>query len=282
MSCGCGCADTIYVPKVASIVRTEKMGTKEMLIELKLDDGSELGHQPGQFVEVSLPGIGEAPISVSSSPTKTGSFEIVVRAAGNVTNALHTLEAGSKVGIRGPFGKGFDTEFLKGKDILFIGGGLGIVPMRSLINYVIANKGDYGKTQILYGCKEPAELLFGGEIESDWTACQDLEHKLTVDACPEGQCWEDNIGVVTTLIPGAEFDVNTTYAVVVGPPIFYRFVLQELAKKGVPDDHIILSLERHMKCGVGKCGHCQINGTYVCQEGPVFNYADIKNLPEAF
>ncbi len=278
----CGSCEPIYVPKIASVVRTEKMGTKEMLIELKLDDGGDLGHQPGQFVEISLPGIGEAPISVSSSPTMSGSFEIVVRAAGNVTNALHKLEAGAKVGIRGPFGKGFDTEFLKGKEIVFIGGGLGIVPMRSLINYVIDNKDQYGRATILYGCKEPSELLFGPEIQDSWASCQDLDHKLTVDACPEDQCWEDNIGVVTTLIPDTEFDVNAAYAVVVGPPIFYRFVLQELAKKGVPDDHIILSLERHMKCGVGKCGHCQINGKYVCQEGPVFNYAEIKNLPEAF
>ncbi len=264
----------------ATVTRIEKQTPKEKLFEITLDNGRDLGHKPGQFVEISILGIGEAPISITSSPTKKGSFEICVRAIGNVTNALHNMKIGDKIGIRGPFGNGFDTDFLRGKDLLFIGGGLGIVPLCSLINYVFDNRDDFGKTTILYGCKEPCELLYSVEV-AQWRRRKDVQHYLTVDKCPDGECWEGNIGVLPTLIPNVHFDVKKTYAVVVGPPIMYRFVISSLKEKGVPDDHIILSLERHMKCGVGKCGHCQINRSYVCQDGPVFNYAELKDLPEA-
>ncbi len=271
---------SIYTPLPATVTRIEKQTPKEKLFEITLDNGMDLGHKPGQFVEISILGIGEAPISITSSPTKKRSFEICVRAIGNVTNALHNMKIGDKIGIRGPFGNGFDTDFLRGKDLLFIGGGLGIVPLRSLINYVFDKRDDFGKTTILYGCKEPCELLYSVEV-AQWRRRKDVQHYLTVDKCPDGECWEGNIGVLPKLIPNVHFDVNKTYAVVVGPPIMYRFVISSLKEKGVPDDHIILSLERHMKCGVGKCGHCQINKTYVCQDGPVFNYADLKDLPEA-
>ena len=271
---------SIYMPRPATIKSAKKMTAREMLFEIALDDDTSLGHKPGQFVELSIAGIGEAPISVSSAPSQENRFELCVRAVGNVTNALHRLNAGDKVGIRGPFGKGFDADFLKGKNILFVGGGIGIVPLRSLINHVLANRKDYEKVTILYGCREPCELLFDYEV-AEWEKRDDVEHYLTVDRCPDGACWDGNIGVITTLVPKADFDPDTTYAVICGPPIMYKFVIKSLKEAGMPDDHIILSLERRMKCGVGKCGHCQINGIYVCQDGPVFNYADIKDLPEA-
>jgi NAD(P)H-flavin reductase/formate hydrogenlyase subunit 6/NADH:ubiquinone oxidoreductase subunit I len=269
-----------FVPKLATIVKKIPMTASETFFEVQFNDGSDLEYTPGQFIEVSVFGVGEAPISVSSSPTKNGTFEICVRRIGNVTTKLTGLNEGDIIGIRGPFGIGFDTDFLQGKDLLFIAGGLGIAPLRSLFNYVLDKRSEFGKVTMLYGCKEPCELLFSEEVES-WSKRDDIEHKLTVDKCPESEFWEGNIGVITTLIPEVDFDPVKTYAVVCGPPVMYKYVIQELKKRNLPDDHITISLERRMRCGVGKCGHCQINQIYVCKEGPVFNYADIKDVPEA-
>ena len=269
-----------YVPKLATIVKKVPMTANETFFEIKLDDGSSIDHKPGQFVEVSVFGVGEAPISLSSSPTKKDTFELCVRKIGNVTTKLHTLNVGDKVGVRGPFGNGFDAEFLKGKDLLFVAGGLGIAPLRSLFNYVLDNRKDYGRVILLYGCKEPRELLFGDELLA-LAKRDDVEFKPTVNWCPENEVWTGNVGVITTLIPQVNFDPETTYAIVVGPPIMYKFVIADLKGRNVPDEHIIISLERRMKCGVGKCGHCQINQIYVCKDGPVFNYSKIKGVPEA-
>jgi sulfite reductase subunit B len=269
-----------YVPKLASIVKKQKMTDNETLFEVKLDDDSNLGHKPGQFAEISVFGIGEAPISISSSPTKKGTFEICVRKLGDVTTKLHTLNVGDKIGVRGPFGNGFDTETLKGKDLLFIAGGLGLAPLRSLFNYVLDNRKDYGHVTLLYGTKEPREVLFKDEILA-LSSRKDVEFKATVDRCPEGEAWTGNTGVITTLIPQVNFDPQNIHAIIVGPPVMYKFVIRDLKKQNVPDEHIIVSLERRMKCGVGKCGHCQINHIYVCKDGPVFNYSKIKGIPEA-
>jgi sulfite reductase subunit B len=269
---------SIYLPTLAEIVRTEQLSQMEKLFDIRLKNGRELGHQPGQFVEVSLFGIGEAPISISSSPTKKGSFEIAVRAVGNVTKALHTLEQGATVGIRGPFGKGFPVDELNGKDILFVAGGIGLVPLRSLINYVLDHRSDFGQVQVLFGAKTPAEQLFLDEL-AKWRTRKDMEYLETVDRADDR--WKGNVGVITTLFPKIKIDPKKTVAVIVGPPIMYRFAILEAQVKGIPDEQIIVSLERRMKCGVGKCGHCQINNLYVCQEGPVFRYARIKDLREA-
>jgi NAD(P)H-flavin reductase/heterodisulfide reductase subunit C len=269
-----------YIPRLGTIVNKIPMTSNETFFEIALDDGSDLGHTPGQFVEVSVFGIGEAPISISSSPTKKGTFELCIRRLGDVTKKLHTMKIGDKIGIRGPFGKGFDEEFLKGKDLLFIAGGLGIAPLRSMFNYVMDKRGDYGRVILLYGCKEPREQLFGNELASI-TLRDDVEFKPTVDVCPVGELWTENIGVITTLIPQVSFDPEKTYAIVCGPPVMYKYVIRDLKAQKLPDDHILVSLERRMKCGVGKCGHCQINHVYVCKEGPVFNYSKIKGIPEA-
>ena len=216
---------------------------------------------------------------MSSSLTRKGSLQLAVRATGSVTNKLHTLEKGARVGIRGPFGNGFPLDTLKGKDILFVAGGIGLFPLRSLITYVLDNRKDYGEVTTLFGCRAPGERIFTYELEQ-WNACKDMCFLETVDRCPD-DTWKGNVGVITTLFPKVSINPATTYAVVVGPPIMYRFVIAECLKKGLADDHIIMSLERRMKCGVGKCGHCQINGLYCCQEGPVFTYAQVKSLKEA-
>jgi len=272
--------DSLYSPMEGTIVKTENMTETEKFFEIKLEGGKPLGDLPGQFVQLSIFGIGEAPISVSSSPTKQdqSTFEIVVRNVGMFTAALNKLDVGDKIGVRGPFGRPFPIDDLKGNDLLFVAGGLGIVPLRSLINFVIDKRRDFGAVTILLGCKSPNQRLFVGEIDK-WSNLTDINYACTVDkADPD---WKGNVGVITTLIPGVDLDVNKTYAVVVGPPIMYKFVIKELLKKGVPENKIVLSLERHMKCGVGKCGHCQINDLYVCQDGPTFLYSEIKGLEEA-
>ncbi|MGB9699458.1 MAG: FAD/NAD(P)-binding protein [Thermodesulfobacteriota bacterium] len=270
--------NSIYLPQLAEIIRTEQLTKMEKLFEIRLLHGQDLGHQPGQFVEVSLLGIGEAPISISSSPTKKGSFELAVRAVGNVTNALHKLAKGALIGIRGPFGKGFPVEEMKGKDLLFVAGGIGLVPLRSLINYVLDKRSDFGRVLILFGAKTPAEQLFLDELAL-WRTRADLEYWETVDRA-DGK-WKGNVGVITTLFPKININPEKTIAVIVGPPVMYRFAILEAQVKGIPDEQIIVSLERRMKCGVGKCGHCQINHLYVCQDGPVFKYAQIKDIKEA-
>jgi sulfite reductase subunit B len=251
---------------------------QEKYFEIALPGGEDLNHEPGQFVEVSIPGVGEAPISISSSPTKRGSFELVARNVGKVTGVLHTLEASDEVGIRGPFGRGFPVQILEGNDLLFVAGGLGIVPLRSLINYVIDNRRDFGKVNILLGCKTPGDMLFGDECDT-WQKRLDVNFSCTVDrADPE---WKGNVGLITSLIPGVTLDAERTFAIICGPPIMYKFVLIELVKKEIPENQIFVSLERHMKCGLGKCGHCQIQQYYCCQDGPVFSYDQIKDIKEA-
>ncbi|MGD9315991.1 MAG: FAD/NAD(P)-binding protein [Anaerolineae bacterium] len=271
--------ESVYLPTMARLVKTEQMTELEKLFTLELPDGGHLGNEPGQFVEVSLFGIGEAPISISSSPSRSnGTFEMCVRNVGDVTNAMHHMEPGAMMGIRGPFGQGFPVSKMKGRDVLFAAGGLGLAPLRSLINEVLDQRGSFGRVLILYGTKHPGEILFKDEI-AEWSGREDVEFHITVDR--GDQDWQGNVGVITTLFPKVTINPRETVAAICGPPIMYRFVLMELLGKGIPETQIYLSLERRMKCGVGKCGHCQINDLYCCQDGPVFRYADIKGLEEA-
>jgi len=257
------------------IIAAKQMTPTEKWFDIKLEDG-DLDHEPGQFVQVELYGIGEAPISVCSSPTKRGSFELTVRSAGRLTKHMHSLDKGDWVGIRGPFGKPFPVKLMTGNDLLFVAGGLGIAPLRSLINYVMDNRREFGKVDILLGCKTPADMLFGEEIKL-WQKRLDVNFSCTVDrTAPD---WKGNVGLITSLIPGVTINPEKTFGVVVGPPIMYKFVIAELLKKNLPERQIILSLERHMKCGMGKCGHCQIDhpkNYYCCKDGPTFTYEEVK------
>jgi len=268
----------LYFPTIAEITQVKQFTEKERWFELALPEGENLGHTPGQFVEVSLFGIGEAPISVTSAPSNDGRFELCVREVGMLTAVMHGMKVGDKIGIRGPFGQGFDVESYKGKDILIVGGGIGIVPLRSLINYVIDHREDYGRLIILYGAKTPDELLYADELKM-WAEDPSIEYHVTVDIGSDS--WQGNVGVITTLIPPLQLDMANTIAAITGPPIMYKFVLLSLQSKGLPEENIYMSLERRMKCGVGKCGHCQINHSYVCQDGPVYHYPTLKNMREA-
>jgi sulfite reductase subunit B len=269
----------VYLPAAATVVRNEPMTRLESCFEFRLDSEVELGHMPGQFVEVSVPGIGEAPISVSSSPTRRGSFEMVVRKVGNLSGALHALKAGDKVFIRGPFGTQFPVDDrMKGQDVLFVCGGLGLVPVRSAIQYVLDKREDYGRIMILFGAKTPRDRLFVDELDQ-WSSAENLTVLETVDRRDEQ--WSGPEGVITALIPLVRIDPVQTVAVICGPPIMYKFVIVELLKKGLAQNQIFLSLERRMKCGVGKCGHCQMNHIYVCRQGAVFQLSDIADVEEA-
>ncbi len=268
----------LYTPRPAELVRVDSLTPRERVFEFRLKDGKKLGHRPGQFVSVSVLGIGESPFGISSSPTRDGTFQVAVRKVGDVTSALHNLKQGAMVGVRGPFGNGFPLEALQGKDILVIAGGIGLFPLRSLIQYMLDRRKDFGKVIVLFGARSPAERLFLDELDA-WSKNPIIEFLETVDRGDAS--WKGNVGVITTLIPKVQFDPRKTMAVVVGPPVMFRFVIGELKKRDLADENILMSLERRMKCGVGKCGHCQINGVYVCQEGPVFTLAQLRTLREA-
>ena len=276
----CQCCDTekdIYLPQLATVNKVRLMNGTELYLRLSMDNG-RLEYQPGQFVEVSVPGIGEVPITITSSPTLKDGFELVVRRTGNVTNAIHRLKSGDKLGIRGPYGHGYPAEEMKGKNLVFICGGIGLVPQRSFINYVLDNRSNYGELTVLLGTKCYAQRFFHSEL-TGWTKRNDINFFETVDQVDD--CWSGDVGVVTTLIPKIEPKLKSAQVFVCGPPIMYKFVLMGLAEMGVPKERIFLNLERRMRCGVGKCGHCQINNFYVCIDGPVFRYSDLNVAPEA-
>lgn len=271
----------IYLPDPATVLDVRAMTEKEKYFRFKMDGDHGWDYLPGQFAEISLPGIGECPISISSSPTREsgGTFEMVVRDVGTVTHALHQAGPGDRVAVRGPFGTHFPVdEALKGHDLVFICGGIGLVPVRSAIHYVLDNRDDYGEVTVLFGARSPAERLFIGELY-DLKTRKDVLFQETVDIADPS--WGGNVGVITTLMPRLKLVPKKTMVVVCGPPIMYKFVLMELHKLQIANSHVYVSLERRMKCGVGKCGHCQINGRYACQDGAVYNYADIMAVREA-
>ncbi|EKE01204.1 MAG: hypothetical protein ACD_21C00193G0006 [uncultured bacterium] len=273
--------DKLYLPERAKIVKIRSFTDKEKFFELELLDRTDSGHLPGQFYQVSVLGIGEAPISISSAPKGNNRVEMTVRAIGDVTTKLHSLNEGDVIYLRGPFGNGFTEETInkmQNKHLLLIMGGIGYVPLRSLINKVVPEREKYKKISILYGCKTPKERMYPEELAELAKIDGNVELLETVDRAEEG--WAGNCGVITTLIPKVDFDPNNTIAVIVGPPIMYKFVLKSLLDKQMPKENIYMDMERRMKCGVGKCGHCQMEGVYVCQEGPVFNYAEVEKNEE--
>ncbi|MFO0840166.1 MAG: FAD/NAD(P)-binding protein [Phycisphaerae bacterium] len=270
---------SLYVPRPALVRRVTPLTALETLFELAMLDGHPLGHQPGQFVQFSILGIGECPISVSSSPTRPNTFELCIRRAGEVTAHIHRLAPGQIVGIRGPLGHGFEVAELRGKDLLVVAGGCGMAPTRSLVQYVLDRRDDFGEFTLLYGSRSPKEILFVDELRQ-WRARCDANVHLIVEHRDES--WTGDVGVVTRLFRKLPpLRPGRTAVVIVGPPVMFRFVVMEVLSRRIPQDDIYLSLERRMKCGVGKCGHCQANNLYVCMDGPVFCYRQLHALREA-
>jgi sulfite reductase subunit B len=266
-----------YIPRIGKIVESHSPTAQEKFFRIVMEDGKPLAYKPGQFVEVSLFGVGEAPISICSSPTQGGFFELTVRKAGTVTAKMHELATGDVMGIRGPFGNGFDAELMKDHNIIFVAGGLGLAPARGIIRYVLDNREAYRDVSVLIGARTPKDLLYADEIK-EWESRPDCNCLVTVDRPDES--WQGNRGVITKLFKKITISSEKTYAVIIGPPIMFKFAVLEVLAEGIRENHIICSLERRMKCGLGKCGHCQIRNVYVCQDGPVFTYDEVKRLRE--
>ncbi len=274
-------ATSIYVPEIATITKIEQMSPTEKLFDIKIDNPENqktFDFLPGQFVELTVFGLGEAPFSIPSSPNNKDCFQLCIRDAGNVSGALHRMKPGDKIGIRGPFGKGyFPFEKMKGKDVMIVAGGLGLAPVMSLIHTILEDRESYKRLVIIYGSVDPENILFKKDIE-DWKERDDIELCLTVDN-PD-QSWQEEVGVCTNLIPGINCSPDS-YAVVCGPPVMYKFVVSEFEKKCIKPENIFLSLERRMECGVGKCNHCHVGNKLSCIDGPVFSLWEIRNLKEA-
>jgi len=271
----------IYTPDLAIITKVcdEAAGIKTFTLEFQEPEiQKSFDYRPGQFVELTILGVGEAPISITSSPVNKGYLELSVAAVGKVTQALHLKKEGEVVGLRGPYGNGFPLNEVKGKNTLFVGGGIGLAPLRSLINQIFAQRGDFAKISILYGARNPALLCFMNDLER-WTKIENSEVLLTVDV-PDAK-WKDNVGVVGSLLPKIDIDIENTVAFVCGPPIMIHFVILDLLRMGFGENKIITTMERRMECGLGKCGHCNIGKSYVCLDGPVFSFQQLRELGES-
>ncbi|MCU7940191.1 MAG: FAD/NAD(P)-binding protein [gamma proteobacterium symbiont of Bathyaustriella thionipta] len=271
-------SDNPYIPIMAEIQSIDALTARESLFKVLLPE--PLKHRPGQFVMAGLPGIGECAISISSGPQSGKLLEMVIRKAGNVTGVLHQLEPSDVISIRGPFGSGFYLEDFKQKNIVIIAGGLGLVPLRSLITPIMDHKSDYGLVQLIIGSRTPKEALFRHQIQQ-WKKLPDV-HIIELVDDTDFQDWDGDIGLVTEPVQQLTIDEQNTLLVLCGPPVMYKFVLLEFKLHfTIPDNQIFVDLERRMRCGLGKCGHCQINHVYCCKEGPVFRYSQLNDLPEA-
>ena len=270
----------IYLPNLARIVKIEDETYDTKTFEFELADPKAkqaFKFRPGQFLEISVPGVGEGPFGLASNPNRPETFRVTLRAVGAVTRALHAKKAGDQVGIRGPFGNGFPFDEYKGKNIIFVGGGIGLPPLRSLIEPMLDARSAFKDFLILYGARTPADQVYQDRLK-EWEKMSEIRFGMTVDVGDAN--WKGNVGVVTTLFPKCNLIVENTVVFVCGPPIMIRFAIMELSKLGFKPENIVSTLERYMKCGVGKCGHCAIGHKYVCVDGPVFNYKEIGKLPE--
>lgn len=271
-----------YLGAPARVMRVADLVSDVRLYDLRFADpilAEKFAYRPGQFVMLSVPGVGEAPFSLPSPPTRRGFFQLAIRRVGALTDYLfERVREGDEVGIRGPLGNGFPVGRLEGSDVLLVAGGLGIVPLRGLLQYLIDLRHRFGRVILLYGSRSPDQVLFRDEL-GGLARRGDAEVSLSVDH-DMGLPWEGRVGVVTELLDDVPLDVDRTYAIACGPPVFYEFMLERLVKRGFGKDRIFVSLERRMECGVGKCGHCAVGYTFTCLHGPVFTYWDAINLPE--
>lgn len=277
--------DNPLKPYAATITRIFDETPDVKTFQMVFDDPKvwdHFQHKPGQVAQLSVFGVGEATISITSSPTRKGFLEFSVKRVGLLTGALHQLEAGSKVGIRGPLGNYFPYEEMKGSDLLFIGGGIGLAPLRALIDFVLdkENRTHYGQVEIIYGARSAADLCFKYDLMERWPQMPGTKVYLTIDSPEEG--WDGHVGFVPGYLEEIAPSPKNKYAITCGPPIMIKFVLQALQKLGFPDNRIITTLEMKMKCGVGKCGRCNIGSKYVCLDGPVFYLSQLKELPPEF
>jgi NAD(P)H-flavin reductase len=238
-------------------------------LHLEPEEGEPLRFVPGQFSMLYAFGVGEIAISISGDPEKPEGLVHTIRGVGPVSRALCATRRGAVIGVRGPFGAPWPVSAAEGRDLVIMAGGLGLAPLRPALYHALAHRERYGKVALLVGARTPKDLLFTREMER-WRSRFDLEVEVTVDSA--GPEWKGNVGVVTTLLPRVGFEPANTVAMVCGPEIMMRYGAAELCKRGVPAEHVYLSMERNMKCAVGFCGHCQLGPVFVCKDGPVFPY----------
>ncbi|MBR5312651.1 MAG: FAD/NAD(P)-binding protein [Clostridia bacterium] len=237
-------------------------------------------HMPGQCAMLSIPGVGEAMFSITSSPTNREYMEFSIKKCGCLTEWLHAMDIGQQITIRGPYGKPFPVETeLKGKDLLFIAGGIGLAPLRSVINYVRDNRENYGSVQIVYGARSKDDLVDYNEIISEWMADDGVEVNLTIDREQEG--WDGHVGFIPNFVKELNPDLKKT-VLMCGPPVMIKFTLAGLMELGFEKTQVYTTMELKMKCGVGKCGRCNIGDKYVCKDGPVFRFDELDELPDEY
>jgi len=271
-----------YVPfpmRIENIVmETEDRDIKTFSLSfVHAEDEENFQYIPGQFAELSVFRTGEAPFGMASSPSQNGCLEFTISKVGVVTTALHNMEEGEIVGVRGPLGNGYPMETLRDKNIVLIGGGFGFSTLRALTNFMIdeSNRAHFGDITVVYGARKPGQLLYKEDLEN-WGRRPDLHLYLTVDTGDEE--WKGRVGLVPTIIKEVAPSSEAAYALVCGPPIMIQFTLPVVEKLGFPPDRTLLSLEMRMKCGVGMCGRCNIGSKYVCKDGPVFSCAQLSEL----
>ena len=280
-TCNPGYMRDELIPQVGIItdIRTETPDVKTFRVNAP-GGGKLFEHLPGQCAMVCVPGVGEAMFSITSSPTNKEFQEFSIKRCGVLTEHLHSMQPGDEIMVRGPYGNNFpvDTE-LKGKNLLFIAGGIALAPLRSVINYCLAHREDYGHIDILYGSRSADDLVQLKEIQEYWMNVPDVNVYLTIDRPQEG--WDGNVGFVPTYLKELNFDTNRV-AILCGPPIMIKFCLQGLTEMGFKHDQVYTTLELRMKCGIGKCGRCNIGTKYVCKDGPVFRFDEIDELPNEY
>lgn len=276
--------DNAYIPITMKVERiaVEDPDRNLKTYDLTFADSGEqerFSYLPGQFCELSILGKGESPFGIASSPTEGDFLRFTVNRAGSVTNEIHYLREGDTVGMRGPLGNWYPVEKLKGMNVLIIGGGFAFTTLRSLLIYLLNARADYGSITVIYGARNPDLFIYKDEIE-EWKAREDIELHLTIDEPVEG--WSGRTGFVPAVTGEVAPEQENTMAIVCGPPIMIKFTLPVITGLGFPDERIYTSLERRMKCGIGKCGRCNIGSKYICIDGPVFSMAQLKNIPEPF
>ena len=268
----------VYLPHVAVITKIidETPDTKTFHLNLKDENVRKaFTFESGQFAEYSVFGAGEATFCISSSPTRPDRLECAVKRVGRVTNALHRLGEGAEIGFRGPYGNSFPLDYLKGKNLVFVAGGIGLAPLRSLIWNVIDNRADYGKVDIIYGARSPGDLCFRYDLD-EWEADAGINMVTTIDREADG--WSGRVGFVPKVLEETAPTGKDAAAIVCGPPVMIRFTFPVLEKLGFTPEQMITTLEKRMKCGIGKCGRCNIGEVFVCRDGPVFSYKEIQGF----
>jgi len=275
-------ASNPYHPYLGTLVGVDDLATDISLFQVALDDPEErerFTYQPGQFAFVSAFGVGEAPFCLTSTPLRGPVLEFAVNKIGTVTSALHRLGEGDVVGVRGPFGNWFPLDEMKGKHVILLGGGIGGAPLRPVVHTVLDNRADYDKLTILWAARLPSLLIFTGEFD-DWRAAPDTDLHVTVDQGDEA--WAGNVGLITELLEKVAPSPENAVTITCGPPIMIKFTLLTLEKLGFARDQMFVTLEAKMKCGMGKCGRCNLGEKFVCTDGPVFSYAEVSQFLESF